>query len=85
MTEDYHPIGALILSPADLRVITDALAGICTAQPEPRATEDRERVGKAVIRLYSAGMTDLDLLTDAAKIMAATQRLGRDTAYQAVA
>lgn len=85
MFEHSHCVGALILGPADLRVITNALDDIEIASSEPRATEERELVGKAVIRLYSAGMTDPALLTDAARIMAAAQRLGRQLPRRAVA
>ncbi|MGL3605742.1 hypothetical protein ACSV9I_04445 [Rhizobium sp. G187] len=68
-------VGTLILTPADLQIITHAMLSVGATGAGAEAIGHRETVGKAVIRLYTAGMTDPDLLTDAARIMAATRLL----------
>lgn len=67
-----------ILGPEDFCIMDRAMRA---AQPTPgRIVIDdghREAVGKAVIRLYLAGMTDPGRLADAAIAMAATRLLDR--------
>ena len=67
----------LILTPRDFHIID--LAMRAAARPEDNYRDDghREAVGKAVIRLYTAGMTDPNRLADAASTMSATRLLDR--------
>jgi hypothetical protein len=68
----------MVLTPADFHVIEGAMQA---AAPRPgRIMIDdghREAVGRAVIRLYAAGVTDPARLADAATVMAATRLLDR--------
>ncbi len=77
MSKRHQAAVTLILTPDDLRIMTTALDRVDIRGRSDTVAEERELIGKAVIHLYSAGMTDLDLLTDAARIMAAAHKLGR--------
>lgn len=72
------PDTTTILRPEDFRIMDRAMRA---AAPKPgRIVIDdghREAVGKAVIRLYTAGLTDPAQLADAAAVMAATRLLER--------
>lgn len=67
-----------ILTPADFTIMEDAMRA-ATPIKGRIALDDghREAVGKAVIRLYTAGMTDPRRLADAAMAMAAIRLLDR--------
>lgn len=68
---------SLILTPRDFRVIEQAMQ-VVTSVAQPGADNGhREAVGRAVIRLYTSGMTDPGRLADAASTMAATRLLDR--------
>jgi hypothetical protein len=67
----------MILTPQDFRVMEKAMRDIGGARLARDRDGHREAVGRAVIRLYTAGMTDPDKLAEAAGIMAATRLLER--------
>jgi hypothetical protein len=67
----------MILTPQDFRVMEKAMRDIGAAPLTRDRDGHREAVGRAVIRLYTAGMTDPDKLAEAAGIMAATRLLER--------
>ncbi|MBX9467185.1 MAG: hypothetical protein KL839_04775 [Rhizobium sp.] len=68
----------MVLTPADFNVIEDAMRAVAP-KPGRIMIDDghREAVGRAVIRLYTAGVTDPARLADAATVMAATRLLDR--------
>jgi hypothetical protein len=67
----------MILTPQDFHVMERAMRDVgVSAAPRDRDGH-REAVGKAVIRLYTAGLTDPAKLAEAATIMAATRLLDR--------
>jgi hypothetical protein len=67
----------MMLTPQDFNVMEQAMRGVgVSAAPRDRDAH-REAVGKAVIRLYTAGLTDPAKLAEAAAIMAATRLLER--------
>lgn len=66
----------MILTPQDFSVMDEAMRAV--GGTSARDADDlREAVGKAVIRLYTAGVTDPVKLAEAADIMAATRLLDR--------
>ena len=77
MIQSIQAVSSLILTPSDFQVID--LAMRAAERPELRRPDDghREAVGKAVIRLYTSGMTDPARLAEAASTMAATRLLDR--------
>lgn len=68
---------SLILTPRDFRIIDSAMRAAEPVEPVPSDQGHREAVGKAVIRLYTSGMTDPGQLAEAASAMAATRLLDR--------
>ncbi len=67
-----------ILTPADFNIMEDAMRAATPSQGRIAFDDGhREAVGKAVIRLYTAGMTDPRRLADAAIAMAAIRLLDR--------
>ncbi|MBA4798616.1 MAG: hypothetical protein H2043_14555 [Rhizobiales bacterium] len=77
MIQPVQAESSLILTPKDFLIIDLAMQA---AEPTRVGRSDdghREAVGKAVIRLYTAGMTDPTRLADAASTMAATRLLDR--------
>jgi len=68
---------SLILTPRDFHIIEQAMQVVTSVYPRGADNGHREAVGRAVIRLYTAGMTDPDRLADAASTMAATRLLDR--------
>jgi hypothetical protein len=77
MIQSIQAVSSLILTPSDFQVID--LAMRAAERAELRRPDDghREAVGKAVIRLYTSGMTDPARLAEAASTMAATRLLDR--------
>ncbi len=67
----------MILTPQDFSVMEQAMRGIGISGTVRDREGHREAVGKAVIRLYTAGVTDPVKLAEAADIMAATRMLNR--------
>jgi hypothetical protein len=67
----------MILTPQDFQVMEQAMRGIGAAGRVRDRDGHREAVGKAVIRLYTAGLTDPVKLAEAADIMAATRLIER--------
>ncbi|KQW27457.1 hypothetical protein ASE36_17790 [Rhizobium sp. Root274] len=67
----------MILTPQDFSVMEQAMRGVGSIGIESERDGHREAVGKAVIRLYTAGVTDPAKLAEAAGIMAATRLLDR--------
>ncbi len=63
---------SLILTPRDFHIIEHAMRAAKPTEPAHADDGHREAVGKAVIRLYTSGMTDPGQLADAASAMAAT-------------
>jgi hypothetical protein len=73
MTHSIVAESSLILTPRDFHIMEHAMRGL-----QPAADNcHHEAVGKAVIKLYMAGMTDPGRLADAASTMAATRLLDR--------
>ncbi|MFN3501032.1 MAG: hypothetical protein ACK4ZJ_02145 [Allorhizobium sp.] len=68
---------SLILTPKDFHIIDHAMRAAEPAKPAYSDDGHREAVGKAVIRLYTSGMTDPGRLAEAASTMAATRLLDR--------
>lgn len=68
----------MILTPADFHIMEGAMRAMAP-KPDRIMIDDghREAVGRAVIRLYTAGVTDPVRLADAATVMAATRLLDR--------
>ncbi len=69
--------GILILTPRDFHIIDLAMRAVEPVKALLADDDHREAVGKAVIRLYTAGMTDPRQLGEAASTMAATRLLDR--------
>jgi hypothetical protein len=67
----------MILTPQDFSVMEEAMRGVGVSGAARDREGHREAVGKAVIRLYTAGVTDPAKLAQAAGIMAATRLLDR--------
>jgi hypothetical protein len=68
----------MVLTPADFNVIEDAMRAVAPKSGRIMIDDGhREAVGRAVIRLYTAGVTDPARLADAATVMAATRLLDR--------
>ncbi len=67
----------MILTPQDFSVMEQAMRGVGVLDALRDRQGHREAVGKAVIRLYTAGLTDPVKLAEAADIMAATRLLER--------
>lgn len=67
----------MILTPQDFHVMEQAMRGVGATGRARDREGHREAVGKAVIRLYTAGLTDPAKLAEAATIMAATRLLDR--------
>ena len=67
----------MILTPQDFSVMEQAMRGVGNFSPMRDRDGDREAVGKAVIQLYTAGVTDPAKLAEAAGVMAATRLLDR--------
>ncbi|MDH4441866.1 MAG: hypothetical protein QE284_15950 [Rhizobium sp.] len=67
----------MILTPQDFSVMEKAMRGVGVTGAMRDREGHREAVGKAVIRLYTAGVTDPAKLAEAAGIMAATRLLDR--------
>ncbi|MDZ7875394.1 MAG: hypothetical protein U5N27_21280 [Rhizobium sp.] len=73
MNQFMQAESSLILTPRDFHIID--LAMRAADHPEVKYRDDghREAVGKAVIRLYTSGMTDPNRLAEAASTMSATR------------
>lgn len=67
----------MILTPQDFSVMEEAMRGIGASSAGRDRDSHREAVGKAVIRLYTAGVTDPTKLAEAADTMSATRLLDR--------
>jgi hypothetical protein len=67
----------MILTPQDFHVMEVAMRGVGATGRERDRDGHREAVGKAVIRLYTAGLTDPVKLAEAAGIMAAARLIER--------
>lgn len=67
----------MILTPQDFTIMEQAMRGVGAVGALRDREGHREAVGKAVIRLYTAGVTDPVKLAEAADIMAATRLLER--------
>ncbi len=65
----------MLLTPKDFSVMEQAMRGVGASGAARDREDHREAVGKAVIRLYTAGVTDPAKLAEAAGIMAATRLL----------
>lgn len=66
---------SLILTPRDFHIIDLAMRSVGREDAAYPDDGHREAVGKAVIKLYTSGMTDPGRLADAAITMAATRLL----------
>lgn len=77
MTQFMPAESSLILTPRDFHIIDHAMRAAQPAEPSRPDDGHREAVGKAVIRLYTSGMTDPGRLAEAASTMAATRLLDR--------
>jgi len=77
MNQYLQAVSSLILTPRDFHIIDLAMRAAETAEMDRSDDGHREAVGKAVIRLYTSGITDPKRLADAASTMAATRQLDR--------
>lgn len=75
MNSSMQAESSLILTPRDFHIIDLAMRAAGHAEAKHPDDGHREAVGKAVIRLYTSGMTDPGRLADAATTMAATRLL----------
>ena len=66
---------SLILTPRDFHIIDLAMRAVGRGDATHPDDGHREAVGKAVIKLYTSGMTDPGRLADAVTTMAATRLL----------
>ncbi|PLK70943.1 hypothetical protein C0V73_09970 [Rhizobium sp. TH135] len=68
---------SMILTPNDFHIIDIAMRAAERGEVKHPDDGHREAVGKAVIRLYTSGVTDPVRLAEAASAMAATRLLDR--------
>ncbi|PYB71402.1 MULTISPECIES: hypothetical protein [Rhizobium] len=67
----------MILTPQDFSIMEDAMRGIGALSSGRDRDIHRESVGKAVIKLYLAGITDPTKLAEAADTLSAMRLLNR--------